>query len=92
MNNKTDKEKRDICKDCEDPLWKQLIRPTGFIATLIVFFILTFTDGNIGNFHVRDAYLPILETVLVTIIIALYGSRGGEKITKNIFKRKDEEE
>ena len=73
------------CKDCEwcrEPKWKSYIRPAGFIITLGVFFFILFADGNWGKFTVREAYLPILETVLVTIVIALFASRGVEKTAK----------
>ena len=61
------------------PLWKQRIRPYAFISTLIIFFILMILDGNIGEFHVRDIYLKILEAILTTMIIFYFTSRGVEK-------------
>jgi hypothetical protein len=72
------------CIECCEPSWKGWIRPFGFIVTLFIFFLLIFIDGNWHNFHVRDAYLPILETVLVTIVIAFFGSRGVEKTAREI--------
>ncbi len=70
------------CKGCEEePKWKAFIRPGGFIITLFLFFLLVFIDGNVGEFAIKEAYFPIIEAVLVTIVIALYASRGAEKVT-----------
>jgi len=76
------------CQECCEPAWKAWIRPSGFLITLFVFLLIIFLDGNLGNFSVKEAYLPILETVLVTMIIALYGSRGIEKTAKELSKTK----
>ncbi len=41
-------------------------------------------DGNVGEFNVNQAYIPMLETILVTVTIAYFGSRGVEKVTKTV--------
>ena len=85
------KKTKEECTGCDEwcePNWKQFIRPVGFVVTLGIFFLLMFIDGNVGNFTVREAYLPILETVLVTIVVAFFGSRGVEKTTREIIAGK----
>ena len=67
------------CKKCCEPKWKQFVRPSTFILTLFIFFILMVSDGNWGVFNIRDIYLKILESILVTMVIALFASRGVEK-------------
>ena len=76
------------CKKCCEPKWKQFVRPSTFILTLFIFFILMVFDGNWGEFHIRDIYLKILESILVTMVIALFASRGVEK-TFGIIKDRD---
>jgi hypothetical protein len=78
------------CDDCppKESKIKQIIRPGLLIITMFYFLFLTMYDGNFGsNFHVRDAYLPILETVLVTMVIAYFSSRGIEKTAENLYGR-----
>ena len=58
----------------------RLVRPTGFAWSLALFTIVIVGDGNFG-FTVKDAYIPVLETLVVTIILAYYGSRGAEKVS-----------
>ena len=56
------------------------VRPLGFASVLIVFFIMLFTDGNIGGFQINKAYLPIYNTLLVTIT-------GGYFVVRTVDKR-----
>jgi hypothetical protein len=65
----------------------RLVRPAGLIYMLVVFTAVMFTDGNIGNFKINSAYVPIIETLLTTMIIAYYGSRGVEKLVKYQTKK-----
>jgi hypothetical protein len=44
-------------------------------------------DGNIGDFHIKQAYIPLLETVVTTVVFAYFGGRSVEKATK-VFKGK----
>lgn len=63
------------------------IRPLTLAFLMLVFVIITFSDGNIGEFHLQDAYIPVYETLLSLVFTFYYGSRGAEKITK-IYKEK----
>jgi Na+/serine symporter len=66
----------------------RLVRPISYMLVLTVFGIMIFTDGNIGMFSIKDGYLPIIETLLATMTIAYFGSRGVEKTMKH-FKSKE---
>jgi len=60
----------------------RLVRPLVLAWVYFVFTIAVLFDGNIGAFTINNAYLPLLETILVTVTIAYFGSRGIEKTTK----------
>lgn len=56
------------------------IRPLLVLWAVVIFTSLLFADGNIGSFVVREAYLPIFETMLITII-------GGYFVLRSVDKR-----
>ena len=76
------------CASLKESKWKGFTRPLGFIFVLVLFAFLIIADGNIGDFHVRDAWIPLLESVIITYLVAYIGSRGVEK-TVRIFKGTD---
>jgi hypothetical protein len=54
-----------------------LVSLTGFIFFLIV------TDSKTEwEFHVAESYIKLLETLLVVVYVAYFGSRGVEKYQK----------
>ena len=63
----------------------RLVRPISFLWVIILFTVVMIGDTNWG-FVVKDAYIPVLETLLTTMTIAYFGSRGVEKSIKH-FKR-----
>ena len=63
----------------------RLVRPLSFVFVLLLFAGIVLGDGNIGTFHIKDAYVPVIETLLTTMVVAYFGSRGVEKTSK-IFK------
>ena len=67
----------------------RLIRPLSFIFVLVLFGAILLTDGNIGQFTIKEAYIPLIETLLSTMVIAYFGSRGMEKVTKSMNFGKD---
>ncbi len=73
-------------KSDNDNLLTRAVRPAAYVFILIVFALLVFTDGNVGEFKVNPAYVPVIETLLITMTIAYFGSRGAEKVTK-FFKK-----
>jgi len=65
-----------------DSLFTKLTRPIGFVYIYALFGVVLMMDGNVGEFAVKDAYVPLLETLLVTYTVAYVGSRGLEKVAK----------
>jgi len=57
------------------------VRPLSLVAVLVVFFILLFADGNIGEFSVNESYLPIYNSLLLSIC-------GGYFVVRSVDKRK----
>jgi len=48
-----------------------------------MFTLLAFTDGNIGQFSIQKEYIPIFQTLLVTVYGAYFVGRTWEKGKKN---------
>ena len=59
----------------------RLVRPFSFGWVILLFSVVIIGDTNWG-FSVRDAYIPVLESLLITMVLAYFGSRGLEKIKK----------
>ncbi len=62
----------------------RLVRPISFAFILLLFALVVLFDGNIGEFSINPAYIPVIEGLLYTMVIAYFGSRGAEKLTKSI--------
>ena len=58
------------------------------MMTLVFFLVIVALDGNLSGFTVREAYLPILESVLVTMILALFTGKSVDKITDRMHESK----
>ena len=63
------------------------IRPLVLVFLTFVFSLLAFTDGNIGEFKIAKEYIPIFQTLLVTVYGAYFVGRTWEK-AKSIIKNK----
>ena len=63
------------------------VRPIGFMIWTVVVLIMIFADGNLGGFEIKEAYLPLIETVYVSYLAFYVGSRGVEK-TIRVWKEK----
>jgi len=66
-----------------DSFLSKNIRPMVLIYLTIIFTALCFTDGNIGEFKIAEAYIPIFQTLLVTVYGAYFVGRSWEKTRKN---------
>jgi hypothetical protein len=66
-----------------DSFLSKNIRPMVLIYLTIIFTALCFTDGNIGEFKITEAYIPIFQTLLVTVYGAYFVGRSWEKSRKN---------
>ena len=62
------------------------IRPLVLVFLTFVFSLLAFTDGNIGEFKIAKEYIPIFQTLLVTVYGAYFVGRTWEK-AKSIIKK-----
>jgi hypothetical protein len=63
------------------------IRPLVLVFLTLVFSLLAFTDGNIGEFKIAKEYIPIFQTLLITVYGAYFVGRTWEK-GKSVIKNK----
>ena len=59
------------------------IRPLICIFLTAIFVVLSVFDGNIGDFVIQESYIPIYQTLLITVYGAYFAGRSIEKIKKN---------
>ena len=64
----------------------RLVRPAIVIWSAGLLTIVMLADGNIGNFKINEAYIPLLETIVTTSIVAYMGMRTFDKHSKNKHK------
>lgn len=64
-----------------DHWFTRLVRPLSYFWVVFFFTFIMLGDSNFG-FNIRDSYIPVIETLLITMTIALFGSRGVEKIIR----------
>lgn len=65
-----------------DSFLSKNIRPMVLIYLTFIFSVLAFADGNIGNFKIATEYIPIFQTLLVTVYGAYFVGRSWEKSRK----------
>tara|TARA_R100001129_G_scaffold138582_3_gene99828 strand:- start:605 stop:979 length:375 start_codon:yes stop_codon:yes gene_type:complete len=58
------------------------IRPLTLIFLTFVFVVISVFDGNIGEFKISSAYLPIYQTLLLCCYSAYFAGRSFEKIKR----------
>ena len=56
------------------------IRPLTLVFLTAVFTLLSLTDGNVGDFVIGQAYIPIYQTLLLCVYSAYFAGRSIEKI------------
>jgi len=67
--------------DMESDSWaSKNIRPYATAGTLVFTFIIMILDSAIKSFKVEDHWVNLLVTLLSLMVVALFGSRGYEKI------------
>ena len=67
-----------------DSFLSKNIRPMVLIYLTFIFSVLAFADGNIGHFKIATEYIPIFQTLLVTVYGAYFVGRSWEKSRKII--------
>lgn len=60
----------------------RLVRPVVYGAMFIMFLSMVFLDGNIGDFTIDKAYVPVIQSLFGTMTVFYFGSRGIEKVMK----------
>tara|TARA_B100002019_G_scaffold211121_1_gene183865 strand:+ start:12063 stop:12464 length:402 start_codon:yes stop_codon:yes gene_type:complete len=58
------------------------IRPLTLIFLTAIFTILSIFDGNLGEFTIGEAYVPVYQTLLMTVYAAYFAGRSIEKVKK----------
>ena len=65
-----------------DSFLSKNIRPMVLIYLTVVFTILSFFDGNVGEFKIAEQYVPIFQSLLITVYGAYFVGRTWEKSKK----------
>ena len=58
------------------------IRPLICIFLTAIFVVLSVFDGNMGDFVIQESYIPIYQTLLITVYGAYFAGMSIEKIRK----------
>ena len=58
------------------------ISPLSLIFVTVVFVIISFMDGNLGEFKLNESYIPVYQTLLLSIYGAYFVGRTITKIKK----------
>ena len=66
-----------------DSFLSKNIRPLVLIYLTVIFTALSFFDGNIAGFKVDEAYVPIFQSLLITVYGAYFVGRTWEKNKKS---------
>ena len=69
-----------------DSFLSKNIRPKVLIYLTFIFSVLAFFDGNIGEFSIAEDYIPIFQSLLITVYGAYFVGRTwekGKKISNN---------
>lgn len=75
----TERWKADMASDSK---LSKNIRPAVLIFLTVIFVICAFFDGNVGEFQIADEYIPIFQTLLITVYGAYFVGRSWEKTNK----------
>jgi len=65
-----------------DNMLSKNIRPLICIFLTAMFVLISIFDGNVGAFKIAPAYVPIYQTLLITVYGAYFAGRSIEKIKK----------
>ena len=66
-----------------DSFLSKNIRPLVLVYLTVIFTALSFFDGNMWGFKVDDAYIPIFQSLLITVYGAYFVGRTWEKNKKS---------
>ncbi len=71
-----------------DSFLSKNIRPMVLIYLTVICTMCAFFDGNVGEFEIAEEYIPIFQTLLVTVYGAYFVGRTWEKAKSIISKNK----
>lgn len=60
----------------------RMVRPVSYAAMFLLFMSVVLLDGNLGDFSIDKAYVPVIQSLFGTMTIFYFGSRGLEKVMK----------
>ncbi len=66
----------------------RLVRPISYAAMFILYMACIFFDGNLGDFQIKNQYIPSITSLFSTMTIFYFGSRGLEKVMKTVNNKK----
>ena len=66
-----------------DSFLSKNIRPLVVRYLTVIFTVLAFFDGNVGGFQVDEDYIPIFQSLLITVYGAYFVGRTWEKAKKS---------
>jgi hypothetical protein len=58
------------------------IRPLTLAFLTMMFVLISFTDGNLGQFKLNPIYVPVYQTLLMVVYSAYFAGRSIEKIKR----------
>lgn len=58
------------------------VRPITLLYLLLVFTILVIFDSINNEFQVKIGWVSLVESLLITVVVAYFGSRGAEKVMR----------
>jgi hypothetical protein len=66
-----------------DSFLSKNIRPLVLVFLTVMFTLFAFTDGNIGEFKIQEEYIPVFQSLLITVYGAYFVGRTWEKSKKS---------
>jgi hypothetical protein len=57
----------------------RLVRPMSYGWIIFIFSAVVLADGNIGSFSVKESFIPVLETLMITMTVSYFGARSIDK-------------
>jgi len=65
----------------------RLVRPVSYAAMFILYMSCIFFDGNLGDFQIREQYIPSITSLFSTMTLFYFGSRELDKVMITVNKK-----
>jgi hypothetical protein len=82
MESKSNEFEQEITKrwTSDNQHWvTRLVRPMSYGWIIFIFSAVVLADGNIGSFSVKESFIPVLETLMITMTVSYFGARSIDK-------------